>query len=220
MEGYTGAEAVARADSFRNFWVYAFCALLAVFLFGCGLDEDSTPPGGTTLSGNASNGKTLYSSLGCIGCHGSDATGGIGPNIQGDSADHIEAMAGTGPMAGVSVTSQEAADLAAYLATVETGEGAGEAPPEEATPEEADEEGEGEEADGGLVGDAANGAVLFVEKGCSGCHGADATGGIGPNIQGKSADNISAALGSVAMMSGISLTEQERLDIAAWLQTL
>ncbi len=207
IEGYTGVEAVARADSFRDFWVYAFSALLALFLFGCGLEEDNPPAGGTSLQGNASTGETLYTSKGCSGCHGAEATGGIGPNIQGGSADHIETMAGTGQMASVSVTAQEAADISAFLATVET--------------EDADvTDDDGEKVIPASQGNAENGAALFADKGCVACHAADATGGIGPNIQQDTVKKITSFVGVVPPMTGISLTPQDRADIVAWLQTL
>lgn len=196
-------------NSFRNARLYAFSVMVALAMFGCGPEEDNPPAGGTFLQGNASTGETLYSSKGCSGCHGADATGVLGPNIQGASADMIQSMAarGAGQMPSISLTVQEAADISAFLAIVETEEAA------------VIEEG-GEEVIPDSQGNAENGAALFIDKGCIVCHGADATGGIGPNIQEDTVENIANFVGVVPPMTGISLTPQDRADIVAWLQTL
>ncbi len=72
--------------------------------------------GGT---GDAQAGQTFYTANGCAGCHGADASGGVGPNIQGESADEIFSAltGGSHPITISTLTEQQAADLAAYLAT-------------------------------------------------------------------------------------------------------
>jgi len=71
--------------------------------------------------------------------------------------------------------------------------------------------------DGGGTGDAENGATLYAAN-CMVCHGVDATGGIGPNIQGATADEITERV--INAQGGhitFPLTEQEILDIEAYL---
>lgn len=106
-------------NKLHGFRLYALALLFAVALAGCGMDEDALAPGGNAAltGGDVPTGKTLYGSKSCSGCHRADASGSSGPNIQGASADMIIAMAGTGQMASVSVTTQEAADIAAFLAS-------------------------------------------------------------------------------------------------------
>ena len=56
--------------------------------------------------------------------------------------------------------------------------------------------------------------------GCQACHGADAKGGnLGPNIRGKSAEDIQRALTS-DQMSFINLTNEEIEALAAYLKYL
>lgn len=70
-------------------------------------------------------------------------------------------------------------------------------------------------------GDVASGAALYASGSCSGCHGADAQGGaVAPeSIAGASTASFRAAL-SNAFMSSIVLSEQEILDIGAYLESL
>ncbi len=191
----------------------------ALFLYGCGGGEDSlSPGGGTALNGTAATGESLFTSVGCNACHGADASGNIGPNIQGDSADMILGMAGTGPMASISVTEQEAYDLSAYLATIDTDTTA---------------TGDGGDGDGG---GALDGESLFTNpigsnaNACSDCHGSLAEGFIGPALAASTRtaagiDPVTVEFelsrpGVVAMMSNLSFTEEEATAIVAWLATL
>ena len=59
------------------------------------------------------------------------------------------------------------------------------------------------------------GATLFASN-CAGCHGADGTGSVGPNITGYSAADIEAGLSS-AIHGSISLTADEMAQIATFL---
>ncbi len=56
--------------------------------------------------------------------------------------------------------------------------------------------------------------------GCAGCHGTDASGKIGPNIRGASAQKISHALQTVGMMSFLELSDSDIEAIAAFLASL
>ena len=70
------------------------------------------------------------------------------------------------------------------------------------------------------VADIQNGVYLFNYH-CSGCHGTQAQGVLGPNIQGKQPADIRDALGQVANMSYLpDFTDQELVDIASHLETL
>jgi len=56
--------------------------------------------------------------------------------------------------------------------------------------------------------------------GCASCHGPEARGLIGPNIRGKTASQISSALGHVDAMLFIKLTSEQIEAVAAYLATL
>jgi len=68
---------------------------------------------------------------------------------------------------------------------------------------------------------AADGKTLF-QSNCAACHGADATGGVGPNIQGKNAEDIEKALNSVPMMAGLkgTITKADAKAIGNYLKSL
>lgn len=63
------------------------------------------------------------------------------------------------------------------------------------------------------------GEVVF-QTFCAGCHGANAQGGAGPAIVGKSAAEITTALGTVLAMSDLNLTTPEINAVANFLQAL
>ncbi len=67
-----------------------------------------------------------------------------------------------------------------------------------------------------LTGDVAAGET-FVADNCSACHGADGASGAQPNIQGKSASEISEKISAGGAHSGITLTDQDAADAAAYL---
>jgi mono/diheme cytochrome c family protein len=73
-----------------------------------------------------------------------------------------------------------------------------------------------ENTNGNDNGGESPGATLFADH-CASCHGADGTGGFGPDITGDSAAEISSALSSISVHSSISLTEAEIADIATFL---
>lgn len=71
---------------------------------------------------------------------------------------------------------------------------------------------------------AAKGKVIFEETaggvGCASCHGPTAEGDVGPNIQGRDAVAILEQLETNEAMEFISLTNEERDQVAAYLRYL
>lgn len=51
----------------------------------CGSDDTASDPSTSSpdLSSSAEDGRRLYTSRGCGGCHGADGSGGIGPELSG-----------------------------------------------------------------------------------------------------------------------------------------
>lgn len=74
----------------------------------------------------AGEGRRAWLRLNCYGCHGNNASGGMGPNIQhSEYGDVSEAMAGDAREGGMRsfagiAKSNDAANIAAYLATIGT----------------------------------------------------------------------------------------------------
>jgi mono/diheme cytochrome c family protein len=113
----------------------AFLALagaLALVAAGCGGDDNSgtaepTPVTTETTAGqagDAANGKTVYASAGCGGCHTFEAagsTGSVGPNLD-DAAPSYDAVVtqvtnggGAMPSFEDKLTAQEIRDVAAFV---------------------------------------------------------------------------------------------------------
>lgn len=69
-----------------------------------------------------------------------------------------------------------------------------------------------------VTGHQVTAGELVYQANCASCHGASAEGDFGPPIAGQSAAEITAALGSVAAMSGLDLTAQEINAVANFLQ--
>ena len=71
-------------------------------------------------------------------------------------------------------------------------------------------------------GDAARGASVYAVT-CAGCHGADATGSVGPALRGSglTADDVEAvvATGRGAMPAGL-VSGQDLADVSAYVATL
>lgn len=69
----------------------------------------------------------------------------------------------------------------------------------------------------------AKGEVVYFTaggQGCSSCHGNDARGDQGPNIRGKTREEIVACLQTVVQMAFLNLTEEEIDAVAAYLAYL
>jgi predicted CXXCH cytochrome family protein len=147
-------------------------------------DIDVAPEG--AVAAGAQEGKVVYS-MNCVGCHGADANGQIGPAIRSMSEANITDAIGRVPMM-LGLQSLDSADIVAvsrYLSGFETAEPATTAV---------------QVTDGGAV----------FSSSCSACHGEDAGGHIGPDIRGHTTEDIVAAIDRVPMMAGVkAITEQQ-----------
>lgn len=78
-------------------------------------------PSGGAPAGDVYRGETVFQAN-CAGCHGDGATGGVGPKLAGRAipADIVIATvaAGRGAMPSGLVAGQDAADVAAYVASL------------------------------------------------------------------------------------------------------
>lgn len=74
-----------------------------------------------------------------------------------------------------------------------------------------------------LTGDTTAGETLFADN-CASCHGADATGGSGPDLTGEGMDEeaVSVILDGEEDMPSFSadLADQDIADIIAWVDSL
>jgi|SoiMethySBSTD1v2_1073268.scaffolds.fasta_scaffold14870_7 mono/diheme cytochrome c family protein len=81
----------------------------------------SVPAAATAPTGNAARGAAIFATS-CAGCHGADATGGVGPPLRGSGLTAVEVTAvvasGRGVMPAGIVTGQDAADVAAHVASI------------------------------------------------------------------------------------------------------
>ncbi len=85
--------------------------------------EATTPSGIGPLSGGAETGRQQFTALGCIACHGTDLSGGIGPELRNrtvedlpDSRIREQAMqGGNGMPAFPNMTEQELQNFIAFI---------------------------------------------------------------------------------------------------------
>jgi mono/diheme cytochrome c family protein len=110
--------------------------VLVVALPACGGEEEEqalpetvegtlpTDTGGSTAEGDPANGKTIYASAGCGGCHtfsAAGSTGTTGPNLDESAIDFdgaVQQVANGGggmPAFGDRLSDQEIADVAAFV---------------------------------------------------------------------------------------------------------
>ncbi len=138
-------------------------------------------------------GKAIYDSN-CLGCHGPELKGGIGPNltdsewIHGGSFDEVvtvitngvleKGMLAWGPILGP----QRIGKVAGYVLSQNTGE----APAAAAAPVEGTPDAPAQAAAAALpvppAGSAAEQGLAVFTTNCVACHGADLKGGVGPNL--------------------------------------
>jgi len=170
-----------------------------------GPDVPEPPDGG----GDPAAGQAAYADAGCAACHGDDAAGGTGPDLQG--ADRTAALedrfAGGANHFGAMLGDVQIADIGGWLATLDGGADGGDGACDAA------------EADGEA------GAAVFSGSICSACHQADASGNaaIGaPDLRGG--DHTAALeerfVPEGPVHNGASLTQDEIVDLACWFNTL
>lgn len=102
---------------------FGLLVVVAALTFGL---AQWTPFAPTTTStpvttGSAARGEGIFAAT-CAGCHGADASGGVGPALadSGLGAEEVVGIvaAGRGTMPGGLVEGQEAADVAAYVGSL------------------------------------------------------------------------------------------------------
>ena len=151
-------------------------------------------------------GKLLFeetaSETGCALCHGMDGTGDAdagGVYIQGVLVSTMQSAlnGGVPEMEFFELSSHEVKAIQAYLDYLYTH------PSTQVDPA------------------AYPGMKIFLETaggvGCASCHREDASGDVGPNIQGRTAADIREALASVENMDFIELTDKEIDEVATYL---
>ena len=101
----------------------ALLLVVSAATFGLALWHPFSPtaPAESAVQGDAARGDAVFAAS-CAGCHGADASGGSGPALAGSgltAAEVAEVVAsGQGAMPPGIVSGQEAADVAAYVATL------------------------------------------------------------------------------------------------------
>jgi cytochrome c-type protein NapC len=168
-------------------------------------------------AGNATTaqGKSIFDSQGCSGCHGEAGVGGSGPALTHSSSQYPPAKltavlkAPTAKMkaAGMVPLTVNAADMKALVsyvsslggtsaASAATPPSAGSSSPTPAKAEAAATAAPSKAPAGNSAGDAiaARGKSIFDSQGCSGCHGESGGGGTGPAL-----DQISSQFSPVQM---------------------
>ena len=68
------------------------------------------------------------------------------------------------------------------------------------------------------VGDPDAGQTYYADNGCAACHGGNAQGGIGPNLVNVDAETILETLDGTP--PHLQITEEDALDLEAWLASL
>ncbi len=86
---------------------------------------EATPPPATPApaTGDVQKGKTVYTSMGCSGCHGAEAQGAFGPSLIGKSPEIIKTVVRSGkgampPFAAGVLSDADLANLIAYLTSL------------------------------------------------------------------------------------------------------
>jgi mono/diheme cytochrome c family protein len=78
---------------------------------------------------------------------------------------------------------------------------------------------------GGATGDVAAGQTAFTAKTCSGCHGANAEGAIGPKLAGTGKsqtqvlNTVRKGEGQMPAFDASKVSDQDVANIYAWLQS-
>ncbi|MFQ5548704.1 MAG: cytochrome c3 family protein [Woeseia sp.] len=181
------AEAIGRVSMMVAMKALSTESRDAISVYLSGLGEGAKAPADAEAV-EPPDGKVVFSMY-CIGCHGADANGQIGPSIRGVSTSKIGDAIGRVPMmAGLkTLGSAEIGAVGRYLVGLDTG-----TPPRAAY----------ERVDG----------KAFYKITCSACHGEDASGHIGPDIRGQTADDVRAAIARAPLMFGLKSSTAEQIN--------
>lgn len=181
----------------------------------------------------------------CAACHGQQAQGGIGPALGGADAGLVRGVvrSGKGIMPRFSagqISEAQLEDMVAFLGSIVSSKPSPAAPvpapvstakptvtpaakptvTPTAKPTATPTAPAAPKA-GDLV---SKGEELYLRKaagaGCAVCHGADARGGMGPNVRGISAQKIRDALKTGTIMKSIKVTDDEIEAVSAYLKSL
>jgi mono/diheme cytochrome c family protein len=125
-----------RIDVVRKLAVLLAALFLGVAVSACGGEKEEqalpetvegtlpTDTGGAASEGDPANGKSIYASAGCGGCHtfsAAGSTGTVGPNLDDSNVDFAAAVeqikngGGGMPAFGDRLSDQEIADVAAFV---------------------------------------------------------------------------------------------------------
>ena len=103
---------------------FALLLLVSAVVFGLAQwhpFSPSAPDAAGRPTGDATRGAAIFAAS-CSGCHGADASGGVGPALRdsGLTAAEVEAVvaSGRGAMPAGIVSGQDAADVAAHVAAI------------------------------------------------------------------------------------------------------
>jgi mono/diheme cytochrome c family protein len=190
------------------------CVALLTLALGCPTARAQTAASKPkdTSAGDVPNGKRVFASAGCVGCHGAQGQGtSLAPQISPPPLE-LPALIGyvrqpTGkmpPIPASTASDQDLADIFAFLKSVAPAPAAGES----------------------LTGNADNGKRLFAAYGCYECHGRQGAGAaIAPRI-GPPAISFAAVLRYVRAPTGQMppytakvVSDQDLADIYAYLKS-
>jgi mono/diheme cytochrome c family protein len=210
----------------------ALVAVAAAVVVGGALATHPVSAQGTAPSGDAARGKALFAANQCISCHGSVGQGNrfSGPELAPHPVSYaafIKQLRSPArdmpPYSTNLVSDQQAADIYAYLQSIPGGKPASQIP----LLSSVDTGNAGPAPKAAARGNVAHGKAIFAEN-CAACHGANATGGVGPSLIGeKSRKDLPAAIGFIkspqAPMPALypsKLSEQDVADVAAYVESL
>jgi mono/diheme cytochrome c family protein len=208
-------------------------SLVAAGLLGAGTTTTPSP----APSGDAVAGKETFTQY-CSICHAVGAKGFIGPSIAGVNWTvpglHTIVRGGLGGYGGMpafdanAVTDKNIADIAAYLVSLgpKAPVGAASTAAVSTTAPAASTSSAPQAAASG-AGDPLHGRQIFTAN-CVACHGANAQGGIGPNLHGeRTRKNTAAAIAFIKdpispmpKLYPAVLTEKDVEDVAAYVESL
>jgi cytochrome c oxidase cbb3-type subunit III len=185
---------VASAGEFRRFLAALCACVLAFLILQASPARAQAPPAGPPAPLgplDPEKGKQLFSAN-CSTCHGVDATGEDGPNLHGVPAalgDSVVAgiirrgIPGTGMPSSYILSEQDAANIVAWIRTLDSAPAAGVA-----------------------TGDPKKGEDLYHLSGCSACHVIGGEGGtIGPDLSHIGAQRGAASLKARLIDPGANL---------------